>query len=250
MRHLVPHVLGVFAWVWVGLFAFPSEVMAQSVQSVSARVATLEQQMSAVQTAVAALTAQDATQTSQIAALQAGAATQAGQIALQAGYIATQAGQIAALQAGVVPVGTIIAYSAETPPPGYVECDGTPLARATYPALFAAIGTAFGAGDGSSTFNIPDLRGQFLRGWSHGTGRDPDAAQRYLFFVGGATGDHVGSYQFDAVQSLAFFSGALNPFGPFEVVAGGNSIGGNIVHLSNGNETRPKNNAVMYAIKY
>jgi microcystin-dependent protein len=63
----------------------------------------------------------------------------------------------------LVPAGTIHAYGGSTAPSGYLVCDGAVLDRATYPALFAAIGTNFGSPSGT-TFNLPDLRGQFLRG--------------------------------------------------------------------------------------
>lgn len=65
-----------------------------------------------------------------------------------------------------VPAGTIIFHSASSAPPGYIKANGAAVLRASYPALFTAIGTIFGAGDGSTTFNIPDLRGVFLRCWS------------------------------------------------------------------------------------
>jgi len=63
----------------------------------------------------------------------------------------------------LVPAGTIHAYGGSTPPTGYLLCDGAVLEISEYPALFAAIGTNFGAPNGTS-FNLPDLRGQFLRG--------------------------------------------------------------------------------------
>lgn len=53
-----------------------------------------------------------------------------------------------------------------------VPCDGRALSRTAYSELFSLIGTAFGNGDGSTTFNIPDYRGLFLRGWAGGSGRD------------------------------------------------------------------------------
>lgn len=55
--------------------------------------------------------------------------------------------------------GTIIWVAADTPPEGYLACNGAEVNRSTYAALFEAIGTRFGVGDGSSTFNLPDLRG-------------------------------------------------------------------------------------------
>lgn len=59
-----------------------------------------------------------------------------------------------------LPVGTIIPYASETLPEGYMICDGRALSRSEYSKLFQAIGTFFGAGDGSTTFNIPNLKGK------------------------------------------------------------------------------------------
>lgn len=58
----------------------------------------------------------------------------------------------------VDPSGTIKLYAGATAPSGYLLCDGTAVSRTTYADLFAAIGTAFGAGNGSTTFNVPDFR--------------------------------------------------------------------------------------------
>lgn len=63
-----------------------------------------------------------------------------------------------------VPIGAIIPYAGSTAPFGTLICNGAAISRSAYPELFEAIGTTWGAGDGSSTFNIPDLRGYFLRG--------------------------------------------------------------------------------------
>ena len=57
-----------------------------------------------------------------------------------------------------------------------VPCDGRAISRTTYATLFSLIGTQFGIGDGSTTFNIPDYRGLFLRGWDGGSNRDPNRA--------------------------------------------------------------------------
>lgn len=65
---------------------------------------------------------------------------------------------------GVNPPGTIITYAGTgTPQGGYLRCDGSPYSRTEYAALFAAIGTTYGAGDGSTTFNVPDTRDYFVR---------------------------------------------------------------------------------------
>ena len=63
-----------------------------------------------------------------------------------------------------VPVGTVEYFATATPPAGYLKADGAAVGRETYPDLFAAIGTTFGAGDGSTTFNLPDLIGRFAQG--------------------------------------------------------------------------------------
>jgi microcystin-dependent protein len=60
--------------------------------------------------------------------------------------------------------GVIKAYAGPTAPAGYLLCDGTAVSRTTYAALFAVCGTAFGAGNGSTTFNLPDLRGRVPAG--------------------------------------------------------------------------------------
>ena len=62
------------------------------------------------------------------------------------------------------PVGAVFFFAKSTPPEHALACDGAAVSRAAYPELFGAIGTTFGAGDGSTTFNLPDLRGRFIRG--------------------------------------------------------------------------------------
>ena len=71
-----------------------------------------------------------------------------------------------------VPSGSVFCMAVATVPSGYFECNGQAVSRTTYSALFAIIGTAYGAGNGSSTFNIPDLRGEFVRGFDNGKGTD------------------------------------------------------------------------------
>lgn len=68
-------------------------------------------------------------------------------------------------QTTAAPPGAITAFAASSAPTGWLVCDGSAISRASYAALFAVIGTTWGAGDGSTTFNVPDLRGQFLRGY-------------------------------------------------------------------------------------
>ena len=75
-----------------------------------------------------------------------------------------------------VPVGTILAHAANTPPSGFLECNGSNISRSTYATLFSTISTTFGVGDGSSTFALPDLRGQFIRGWANTGSTDASRA--------------------------------------------------------------------------
>lgn len=67
---------------------------------------------------------------------------------------------------GVGPTGTVIAYASSSIPAGWLQCDGSAKSRTTYSALFGVIGTTWGSGDGSTTFNIPNLNGVFPRGCS------------------------------------------------------------------------------------
>ena len=70
------------------------------------------------------------------------------------------------------PAGAVMHFAQSTAPQGWLKANGTAVSRTTYANLFAAIGTTFGEGDGSTTFNLPDLRGEFVRGWDEGRGAD------------------------------------------------------------------------------
>jgi microcystin-dependent protein len=76
----------------------------------------------------------------------------------------------------LVPTGALMDFAMNTAPAGWLECNGAAVSRATYAALFTAIGTAWGVGDGSTTFNLPDARGSFRRSWDHARGVDPSRA--------------------------------------------------------------------------
>ena len=79
------------------------------------------------------------------------------------------------------PVGTVMAYPSVTPPTGWFLSDGSAKSRTSYTDLFNVIGTTFGVGDGSTTFNLPDLRGRFILGAGQGVG----LASRALAAYGG-----------------------------------------------------------------
>ncbi|BFM16265.1 hypothetical protein R50073_24480 [Maricurvus nonylphenolicus] len=72
--------------------------------------------------------------------------------------------------------GTPLPWAGSVTPPGYLRMNGAELSRDTYSDLFAAIGTLWGAGDGSTTFNIPEARGEFMRFWDDGRGIDSGRA--------------------------------------------------------------------------
>lgn len=74
------------------------------------------------------------------------------------------------------PPGKFGEFGMSIAPTGWLECNGAAVSRSTYAALFTAIGTTWGAGDGSTTFNLPDARGYAMRGWDHGSGVDAGRA--------------------------------------------------------------------------
>lgn len=152
----------------------------------------------------------------------------------------------------IVPIASIQAFATETVPDGYLICDGSPVSRTEYADLFAALGTVWGEGDGTTTFNIPDLRGEFLRGFDDGRGVDDGrafassqsdafAAHNHknglaedatnLFVYGGSTDDLPGS----ATSSTDAESYPISYQG--------------LTSTEGGVETRPRNVAVTYAIK-
>ena len=87
-----------------------------------------------------------------------------------------------------IPTGMIAPFAMSTPPTGWLECNGATISRSTYAALFSAIGTTYGAGDGSSTFVLPDLRATFIRGFDNSRGID--------------TGRTFGSFQDQGIPAM------------------------------------------------
>lgn len=143
--------------------------------------------------------------------------------------------------------GSVIHFAASSAPSGWLECDGSAVSRTAYAALFAVVGTTYGTGDGSTTFNIPDLRGEFIRGWDHGRGVDAGRA------LGGAQADDFKAHQhdFSQYQGNGISSGAANGTPP-QNSDGVNPAAGIYWHTEDtgGSETRPRNVALMPCIKY
>lgn len=92
------------------------------------------------------------------------------------GDLRAQIAAAASAASAAVPTGTILQFAASAAPTGFLLCNGAAVSRVGYAALFALIGGTYGAGDGSSTFNLPDLRGVVPRGVDAGRGLDAGRA--------------------------------------------------------------------------
>ena len=90
----------------------------------------------------------------------------------------------------LMPTSTILPYAGASAPTGYFLCDGSAKSRTTYAGLFAIIGTTYGAGDNSTTFNIPDLRGRVIAGQDDMGG---SSANRLTTAKSGINGDNLGA---------------------------------------------------------
>lgn len=97
--------------------------------------------------------------------------------------------------AGVVPIGALVSYGGSSAPSGWLLCFGQAVGRATYSDLFAAIGVTFGPGDGSSTFNVPDLRGRAVFGKDNMGGTPANRLTSGVSGVGASTLGAVGGDQ-------------------------------------------------------
>jgi len=166
----------------------------------------------------------------------------------------------------LMPPGSILPFGGINVPDGWLLCDGTQYTKTDFPRLYDAIETTWGGN--AAVFNVPDLRGIFLRGLDQGRGYDSDSSR------------NLGSYQEDAFQGHRFYSGVPMPYNtpPHHVYAStsdeapgeadyrmSGSAGNGPFHQAitslpknDGNhgdprtssETRPKNAAVNYIIKY
>jgi phage-related tail fiber protein len=138
----------------------------------------------------------------------------------------------------------LIAPSAKGVMPGWLECDGSEVSRTAYAALFAVIGTQEGAGDGSTTFNLPDIRGDFIRGFDNGRGVDVGRVE------GSSQLDEVKSHNHNVpVSSSRWGSGNGGGFG-WGNDGQSKSVTAPDVTSTGGVETRPRNTARRWLIKY
>ncbi len=99
----------------------------------------------------------------------------------------------------LMPSGSLMPYAGASAPTGYLLCDGAAISRSTYSALFALVGTTYGSGDGSSTYNIPDLRGRVIAGQDDMGGA---SANRLTGLTGGVDGDTIGATGGDEKHTL------------------------------------------------
>jgi microcystin-dependent protein len=158
------------------------------------------------------------------------------------------------------PAGIIAPFAGTSAPSGWLACQGQAISRSTYATLFTAIGTTWGSGDGSTTFNLPDLRGVFLRG----TGTNATGSSS------GAVGPSVGTYAADTYlnhshtatdsghthSTSSFGSPGLSPGGTtYNTVSGSTNTGTGYASITvatsttGGTETKPKNYGILYIIK-
>lgn len=153
------------------------------------------------------------------------------------GPIQSQINAVETFAVTAVPPGAIFFFAFPSTPTGYLQADGAAISRTTYANLFAAIGTTFGVGDGSTTFNLPDLRGEFARGWDDARGVD--------------AGRSFGSWQADEFKahshSQIYYRGGQTDS------AGGSNDADTLQTTqtgeTGGDETRPRNVALLACIK-
>jgi microcystin-dependent protein len=137
-----------------------------------------------------------------------------------------------------LPAGAVMSFAMNSAPAGWLAADGSNVSRTTYAALFSAISTTYGVGDGSTTFALPDLRGYFVRG--SGTNSD------------GTVSGTFGAKQADDFKShthtvFGFQGGPFTSTGIYLSGVTGTDV---TSAATGGTETRPKNIAMLYCIKH
>lgn len=169
----------------------------------------------------------------------------------------------------ILPAGMIMAWVSSTAPTGWLICDGNIVSRSTYGALFAVITTTFGAGDGSTTFKLPDYRGAFLRGaGTHGTSTSyvgpslnvsqDHATQTHTHTATSTDSGHgheiaQNNVSGNATAMTTTFQGGTRGYGGNGTGAGYANITTTINNSTtsvNPNETRPFNYGINWVIKY
>jgi microcystin-dependent protein len=137
------------------------------------------------------------------------------------------------------PTGAVLWFAADAAPTGFIKANGAAISRSTYADLFAITGTTFGAGDGSTTFLVPDLRGEFVRGWDDARGIDAGRT------FGSAQADELKSHSHS--MRIQGSSGGGITTGAGSLGAGSNT---GDTDAEGGAETRGRNVALLACIKY
>ena len=153
-----------------------------------------------------------------------------------------------------LPIGSVIAFPVDTVPLHFLECNGATISRETYTELFAAIGTTYGEGDGSTTFNIPDFRDSFLRGAGGSNAEDIGVLQEdAIRNITGSLALHGGSSAGTPVLSVtgAFYASAiLQKYGQTTSNSGSTSVASALFDASQVVPTALENRPVNYAVKF
>lgn len=137
--------------------------------------------------------------------------------------------------------GDIKYHAANAIPYGWLKANGAAVSRTAYAALFGVIGTTFGAGDGATTFNLPELRGEFPRGFDDGRGVDSGRV------FGSAQAGDVQSHTHAVIQNISFARGStFNALGAVDYDAQAAAQ----TAATGGTETRPRNVALLACIKF
>jgi len=142
-----------------------------------------------------------------------------------------------------IPVGAAVPFFGGTVHAGFLKANGAAVSRTAYAALFAEIGTLYGVGDGSTTFNLPDSRGEFMRGWDDARGID----------VGRALGSWQKATGISDIVQTATYTVADSPDSTDTTPATSKPFYNGPNHGSIANtwkRTRPRNLAVQFLIKY
>ena len=144
-------------------------------------------------------------------------------------------------------VGMVAPFATSTAPSGWLACSGQAVSRTTYASLFNRIGTTWGAGNGTTTFNLPDLRGEYIRGFDNGRG--VDTGRVFASAQAGQAGESLHSHTYDKpniitryVQDLGVGNGdAVSQIGNFTVTP---------TSQVSASEPTVRNIAMLYCIKY
>lgn len=159
-------------------------------------------------------------------------------------------------------VGMVAPFAMNSAPSGWIQANGQAVSRVTYARLFSRIGTTFGVGDGSNTFNVPDLRDEFIRGYNEASGRAFGSKQshqlynhyHYLPTTNGTGTDGVMTSVFtDLTDAITYYPEGTTQYNQNpkdNTVLRTYSAYGTYRNDFFGSETRPQNTALMYCIKF